>query len=128
MLKAMRELFIELPDIDQVGGEDKVGRLNRTMYGCRDASHGWMLDCQDLLTGEGYKVGRANPSLFYNAEANSCGTVHGDDFVVLAPRKALDRMNELFGFKVQREGKPSTGFYTWVCARSDNSESCDYTQ
>lgn len=34
------------------------------MYGCRDASHGWMKDWQALLASGGYQVGEANPALF----------------------------------------------------------------
>ena len=95
MPRAVRELYIELPDIDQEPGADMVGKLNRTMYGCRDASHEWMRDWQELLQQEGYKVGKANPALFFNESANARGAVHGDDFIVLGPKLALDAMNAL---------------------------------
>ena len=43
MAPAERELYIEIPpeDRDEADG-DVVGRLNRNMYGFRDASQGWM--------------------------------------------------------------------------------------
>ena len=110
MPKAIRELFIELPDIDQVAGEDKVGLLRRTMYGCRDASHGWMLDWQQLLSEQGYKVGVANPSLFYNESANARGAVHGDDFIVCGPKKALDEMNAMLKSKYSVRESHRMGF------------------
>ena len=71
MPKVERELYIELPPEDRVPGEDLVGKLKRNMYGFRDASHGWMKDWQKLLEGGGYRVGAANPALFYNEESCS---------------------------------------------------------
>lgn len=107
---AMRDLFIELPDVDRVDGEDKVGHLRRTMYGCRDASHGWMLDWQQLLADNGYRVGKSNPALFFNPESNARGAVHGDDFVVCGPRKALDAMNSLLKSKYSVRESHRLGF------------------
>ena len=58
-------------------------------------------DWQATLEQAGYKVGVANPALFYNAEECCRGGVHGDDFVVVGSRRALDRM-----------GKTSSGMYS----------------
>lgn len=89
------------------------------MYGCRDASHGWMLDWQEFLKGAGYKVGVANPSLFYNynESANARGAVHGDDFIVCGPRKALDEMNQLLKSKYSVRESHRLGF-SEGCTRS----------
>lgn len=93
MAPATRELFIELPDEDRHAGEENmIGRLNRSMYGFRDASHNWMEDWQHLLEDEGYSIGVANPALFWNEELQSRGAVHGDDFYVLGSIEAVDRM------------------------------------
>ena len=48
-----------------------------------------MKDWQKLLSSVGCVVGVANPALFYNAEKEVCGAVHGDDFVVLGRPNAL---------------------------------------
>ena len=54
MPKVKRELYIELPPEDMKPGEENmVGRLNRNMYGFRDASSGWQEDWQNLLKSEG---------------------------------------------------------------------------
>lgn len=110
MAEALRELYIELPDIDQTEGADEVGRLNRSMYGCRDASHSWMLDWQALLSSAGCSTGKANPSLFYNKELNARGAVHGDDFIVCGPRRALDKMNEFLQSKYSVRESHRLGF------------------
>jgi hypothetical protein len=93
MPMAARELYIEIPEEDKSEGEgDVVGRLNRNMYGFRDASNGWMKDWQELLQSEGYAMGASNPALFFNEAKDGRGAVHGDDFYVLADAKTLDEM------------------------------------
>lgn len=93
MAPASRELYVEIPEEDREEGEgDTVGRLNRSMYGFRDASHNWMEDWQALLKEEGYEIGVANPALFWNPKLSSRGAVHGDDFYVLGTQSAIDRM------------------------------------
>ena len=58
MVPASRELYVEIPEEDREEGEgDTVGRLNRSMYGFRNASHNWMEDWQALLKEEGYEIG-----------------------------------------------------------------------
>ena len=106
-----REIYIELPDEDKLDGDgDVVGRLKRNMYGCRDASHGWMKDWQALLASGGYQVGEANPALFFNEDKFSRGAVHGDDFYVLGPKFAIDDMKELLGSKYQMREAHRLGF------------------
>ena len=83
-----REACIELPQ------EDKLPEDG-------DASANWQRDWQAMFEQGGYKVGVANLALFYNAEECCRGGVHGDDFVVVGSRRALDRM-----------GKTSSGKYS----------------
>lgn len=106
-----RELYIEVPEEDRLPGEgDVVGRLNRNMYGFRDASNGWMEDWQKNLGQAGYVVGTANPALFFNAARNSRGAVHGDDFYVLGNRSALDHINGVLGSKYSLRESHRLGF------------------
>ena len=102
MPKAQRELYIEIPEEDREEGDgDVVGRLSRGMYGFRDASNAWMKDWQDVLKGSGFTVGVANPALFLNEEDNCRGAVHGDDFYVLGPTYAVDKVKDLLNNKYQ---------------------------
>ena len=76
MPSVKRELYIEIPAEDRCDGDgDVVGRLNRNMYGFRDASSGWQEDWQMLLRSVGYVVGTANPALFKKLEHCSRGEV-----------------------------------------------------
>ena len=55
MPAAQRELYIEIPEEDREPGDgDVVSKLNRGMYGFRDASHAWMEDWQALLREGGF--------------------------------------------------------------------------
>ena len=111
MAPAERELYIELPDEAKTPEDgDVVGRLNRMMYGFRDASNGWARDWQALLKDNRYKVGRANAALFYNREMKSRGGVHGDDFYVLGPRASIDEMNRILGSKYSLRESYRLGF------------------
>jgi len=111
MPKASRRLFIEIPEEDRKPSEgDIVGLLERNMYGFRDASKGWQEDWQKLLEGEGYQVGKANPALFLNAEMKSKGAVHGDDFYVLGPRRAVDHIGKVLGSKYSVRESHRLGF------------------
>ncbi len=96
---------------------DVVGRLNRGMYGFRDASHGWMKDWQELLRKGGFSVGTANPALFLNATDYCRGAVHGDDFYVLGPAYAIDNVKAMLGSKYQMRESHRLGF-TEGCVRS----------
>ena len=111
MPAAQRELYIEIPQEDQVPGEgDMVARMNRSMYGFRDASNAWMKDWTELLAGEGYATGVSNPALFYNKTLDSRGCVHGDDFYVVADRSALDRLAETLGSRYEMRENARLGF------------------
>ena len=58
---AQRLIYIRLPAEDrQKYGEDKVGRLVKSMYGTQDASHIWQLDYVNLICGDvgGFRRGK----------------------------------------------------------------------
>ena len=64
---AQRLIYIRLPAEDrQKYGEDKVGRLVKSMDGTQDASHIWQLDHVNLICGEsgGFRKGKHSAALF----------------------------------------------------------------
>ena len=57
--------YVEIPEEDKgVGDEEKVGKLYVSMYGTREAQMNWEKTYSDLLTGIGFKRGRASPCTF----------------------------------------------------------------
>ena len=106
-----REACIELPQEDKLPEDgDAVGLLLRSMYGSRTASANWMRDWKATLEQGGYKIGVANPALFHNAEKHCRGGVHGDDFVVVGSRRALDRMGQTLSGRYSMRESRRIGF------------------
>ena len=67
---AQRLVYIRLLAEDrQKYGEDKVGRLVKSMYGTQDASH--ICDCANLICGElgGFRRGEHSAALFHNPKS-----------------------------------------------------------
>ena len=75
-------IYIKLPAEDrQKYGEDKVGRLIKSMYGTQDASHIWKLDHVNLICGGGFRRSKHSAALFHNPNQDVRMAVQGDDCV-----------------------------------------------
>ena len=95
---AQRLIYIRLPAEDrQKYGEDKVGRLIKSMYVTQDASHIWQLDYVSLICGEsgGFRRGTHSTALFHNPNQDVRMAVHGDDFVSLPDDDGLKHIDSL---------------------------------
>ena len=57
-------------------GEDKIGRLVKSMYGTQDASHIWRLDYVNMICGElgGFRRGKHSAALFHNLNQDENGS------------------------------------------------------
>ena len=58
-----------------------MGRLERSLYGTRDAALNWSLKYTTVMESIGFTKGASPPCTFYNATRRVCMTVHGDDFI-----------------------------------------------
>ena len=94
---AKRPVYIKIPDEDfEPGDEDKVGMLNLSLYGTRDAAMNWAAKYTDVLRKIGFDMGDASPCNFYHQDKNISVTVHGDDFTSTGRPKDLQWLeNEL---------------------------------
>ena len=86
---ATRELFVELPEEIRRAGEDKVGRLLKTLYGTRDAASNWERPIRKVMESLGFVCAMGTPCNVLHAKRNLRCTVHGDDFVTLGPVSEL---------------------------------------
>ena len=60
--KATRPVYIEIPIEDfEPGDEDKVARLNLSLYGTRDVAQNWAKEYTTFLEECGFKTGLASP-------------------------------------------------------------------
>ena len=110
---AQRLTYIKLPAEDrQEYGEDKVGRLVKSMYGAQDASHIWQLDYVGLFCGElgGFRSGKYSAALFHNPNQDVRIAVHGDDFVCLSDDDGLKHIDSLLKSKYTAKDLGTLGF------------------
>ena len=88
-------MWVELPEEDydeQDRVEDRVGLLNRSLYGTRDAAQNWGYEMAGSLQELGMTQGRACRCLFVNKVLGMRGALHGDDLVVTGVRQDVDRL------------------------------------
>ena len=106
-------IYIRLPaEYRQKYGEDKVGRLVRSMYGTQDASHIWQLDSVNLICGElgGFRRGKHSAALFHNPNQDVRKAVRGDDFECLLDDDGLKHIDSLLKSKYTAKDMGTLGF------------------
>ena len=86
---ATRDIFIELPPEEAEPG--MVGKLEKSIYGTRDAALNWA-DTKVFLA-KGYKKGLSSPCSFHHEEWDLSTAVHGNDFLTEGPIESLQKMN-----------------------------------
>ena len=88
--KPSRKLYIRPPP--ELGlPKHTVCRLDRCMYGTRDAGAIWEDVYTDTLLSMGFTQGKASPCCFYHADWDLSCVVHGDDFTWLGTSESLDK-------------------------------------
>ena len=110
---ARRLMYIKLPAEDrQKHGEDKVGRLVKSMYGTQGASHICQLDCVNLICADlgGCRRGTHSAALFHNPNQYVIMAVHGDDFVCLSDDDGLKHIDSLVKSKYTAKDMGTHGF------------------
>ena len=79
-------------------------RLNRCLYGTRDAPARWEAHLAAQLTAMGFNRGHASPCCFKHSKRDLRCVVHGDDFVFVGPEHELrwvqQRMESAFLVKI----------------------------
>ena len=71
-------------------GKGVVARLDKCMYGTRDAGAIWESVYCSALVKIGFTQGTASPCCFFHEEWGVAVVVHGDDFTALGTAPALD--------------------------------------
>ena len=79
---------MELPEED--AQEGMCGRLNKSMYGTRDAAQHWEEHYSQAHQEIGFEQGMASTCVFVHKTRNIVVVIHGDDFTALGYDKDLD--------------------------------------
>ena len=88
--KPKRSLYVRLPP--ELGlPKDVVAKLERCMYGTRDAGAIWETCYVDCLVGMGFVQGVGSPCCFCHPKWEVSVVVHGDDFSALGTDESLDK-------------------------------------
>ena len=83
-------MYVRFPKEMGLGG-DFVARLDKCMYGTRDAGSIWEGCYTDALVAQGFIAGKASPCCFYHPILKVSVVIHGDDFTALGTDEALDQ-------------------------------------
>ena len=95
--KATRKLCVELPSEDMTDEDyrlDKVGLLEMSLYGTRDAATNWQEEVARSMAGWGFKRSTYNPCLYWNQMTGVRTLVHGDDFMSVGRRSAVEKFEK----------------------------------
>ena len=89
---ATRPVYIRFPA--GVGKPGECGRLNKSMYGTRDAAANWEKFSGDVFKKNGFELGKGNPCLLYHPARKQPAFKHGDDVVCAGTREELKKLHE----------------------------------
>ena len=70
------------------------GKLNKSMYGTRDAAQNWEHEYCSFFTSIGFVSGKSSACIFVHESRNVRVVIHGDDLAVLAWDEELDWFEE----------------------------------
>ena len=104
-----RDLYVKLsPELGL--GEGVVGKLQKCMYGTRDAGAIWEWTYTQALLRMGFIQGSSNPCCFRHPKWQLALVVHGDDFTCLGTSKNLDKYEAAImkEFEVELRGRIGT--------------------
>ena len=66
-----------------------VGRLNKAMYGLRDAPQVWQREVRRILSDLGFTESVTAPCVYFNSKTGVRLVTHVDDFLCVGPRREL---------------------------------------
>ena len=91
--QAERELYIELPEEDPLYKTgNHVGRLDKALYGTRDAPQLWQKELNKTLQNMNFKCSKLHPGVYWNADRCLTLVSHVDDLLVCGPDAELHVM------------------------------------
>lgn len=96
--KIDRLVYVRLPPeaLPSDCSEPMCGRLNKAMYGCRDAARQWEIEITDFFVCNGFVPGLGSPVLYVNTVRDIKVSVHGDDVTALGRAEDLEWLKDRF--------------------------------
>ena len=104
---ATRTIYVELPGEESENGK-YVGRLNRTLYGTRDAPVAWLRAVRQDMEALGFQECKVTTGVFVHPDRDVRVVTHVDDFLVAGEYNDIawlrDEMLKKYELKVQIAG------------------------
>lgn len=108
---AKRDVYVKLP-MEQAD-EGYCAKLNKSMYGTRDASLNWECEYIRFMESVGFKRGLSSPCLFYHEAKDLRAVIYGDDFTLLGAEHHLDwfktEIKQVYGIEFKARLGPDDG-------------------
>ena len=92
--EVLRELYVEPPPEANVPS-DIVWKLQRAIYGTRDAAAAWEREWTRTLNSVAFESGVSNPALLHCEKLDASMVLHGDDFMTLGDDEALSEVERV---------------------------------
>ena len=94
---ALKDIYVRLPPEDPRSSDPNLcGKLQKSLYGTRDAGANWHAAYSAFLQRVGFQQGSANPCHFTDALRGIKGLVHGDDFLFTGSKAQLSTLRKQF--------------------------------
>ena len=87
-----RSVYIELPPEDPMSASGRyVGKLDKTMYGTRDAPAAWQEEVERTMTELGFRRCVSTPCLYAHPDTGVYVVAHVDDMMCVGDKEALQK-------------------------------------
>ena len=100
-----RSVYIELPDEDPMKKLGYKGKLDKALYGTRDAPQAWAEELARALGELGFECSKLQPSIVWNKVKDLRVVVHVDDLLVEGEVHSLRWLKEKLKEKYEIKGK-----------------------
>lgn len=103
--RAKRELYVELPREDPRWRPNLCARLNRSMYGTRDAPQIWQEEVRNKMQSIGFVSSKVSPCVYFHKQKGIWSLAHVDDFIAVGAKSQLNWLREELGRTYPLKGK-----------------------
>ena len=87
--KTKRNVYIWLPPEDPKSQEGLMGKLNKAMYGTRDAPQVWQEEVRTTMTDMKFKECITQPGIYFQEDRQLQVVSHVDDFLCVGSKQSL---------------------------------------
>ena len=93
--QARRDIYLKLPNEDPCSAGGKmVGKLERSLYGTRDAPHIWQEELRGTMEAIGFKACSSHPGVYVHPASGAMAIAHVDDVLAIGSKSHLKSLQK----------------------------------